>query len=127
MKCVLTQADQPSSKMDLHIEHFANITAALMALMHKGQPPPHPVSAFHDLWNHLSTEPIFHEHQPGEYHFILFTDASDKDIGAELSQSTPERQKPVHLSRQITSSEQKYVNIEKEDLAVKWTIEALGY
>lgn len=69
----------------------------------------------------LSTESVLHTAQ-------LFTDASDKGIGAVLSEEIPEGEKPVHYpSRQLTPTEQKYAMKEKEAFVVKWVIETLHY
>ena len=61
--------------------------------------------------------------------FILQTDASDRGLGAVLSQMGNDgKDHPVvFLSRKLKPHEENYATIEKECLAIKWAIESLQY
>ena len=75
-------------------------------------------SAFDELLRIMSTPPLLHSYeldQPA----TLTTDASEKSIGGILTQNG----KPVmFVSRVLTPAEQKYSNIEREGLAVVWSV-----
>lgn len=58
--------------------------------------------------------------------FILTTDASDKAIGAVLSQGDIGKDKPItFISRTLNSSEENYATNEKEMLAIVWALDNL--
>ena len=61
--------------------------------------------------------------------FILQTDASERGVGAVLSQpSTDSDHHPVaYFSKKLLSREERYSTIEKECLAVKLGIEAFHF
>ena len=58
--------------------------------------------------------------------FVLQTDASDRGVGAVLSQADPEGvEHPVaYFSRKLLPREEKYATVEKECLAIKLGVEA---
>lgn len=58
--------------------------------------------------------------------FILTTDASDKALGAVLSQETPQGERPItFISRTLRKSEENYAANEKEMLAIIWALDSL--
>ena len=60
--------------------------------------------------------------------FIVQTDASDRGIGAVLTQIRRGIEYPImYLSKILFSREQRYATIEKEALAEKWAIQSLRY
>lgn len=60
--------------------------------------------------------------------FLVQVDASEKGIGAVLAQGTAGEEKPVvFLSRKLLHRETRYSTIEKECLAIKWSLESLRY
>ena len=60
--------------------------------------------------------------------FTLQTDASDRGLGAVLSQNVDGKDHPVvYLSRKLLPREQNYATIEKECLAIYWAIDSLQY
>lgn len=82
-------------------------------------------AAFKLLKDILSSEDVL-AFPDFEKHFILTTDASDKAIGAVLSQQFPEGEKPItFISRTLSESEENFATIEKEMLAVVWALSNL--
>ena len=58
--------------------------------------------------------------------FVVQTDASERGIGAVLSQEGPDDEHPVaYISRKLRPRESKYATIEKEFLAIVWTVQTL--
>lgn len=61
-----------------------------------------------------------------EKHFILTTDASDKALGAVLSQQFHDGERPItFISRTLSRTEENYATNEKEMLAVVWALHSL--
>ncbi|XP_052434931.1 uncharacterized protein LOC127975148 [Carassius gibelio] len=64
--------------------------------------------------------------QAGEYQ--IPTDASDRGLGAFLSQDIEGEERPVlYISRKLSKREANYSTIEKECLAIRWAILTLRY
>ncbi|CAM4612755.1 unnamed protein product [Leuciscus chuanchicus] len=60
--------------------------------------------------------------------FILQTDASDRGMGAVLSQEVEGEERPVlYISRKLSKRETMYSTIEKECLAIRWAVLTLRY
>ncbi|XP_057201512.1 uncharacterized protein LOC130561305 [Triplophysa rosa] len=60
--------------------------------------------------------------------FFLQTDASDRGLGAVLSQEMGGEERPVlYISRKLSKREAKYSTIEKECLAIRWAVLTLRY
>ncbi len=136
--------DQPKTKRDVRaflgvsgyyrkfIPHYADIAAPLTDLTRKKCPEvvewtPACEKAFQTLKDALCSEPIL-KMPDFTLEFILQTDASDRGLGAVLSQVFDGKEHPVvYLSRKLLPREQNYATIEKECLAVKWAIETLQY
>ena len=114
------------------IPDYAETAAPLSDLTRKGNP--NPVNwtpacevAFKTLQEALCCEPVLR--MPDfTSEFTLQTDASDRGLGAVLSQTVDGKEHPVvFLSRKLKPHEEHYATIEKECLAVKWAIESLQY
>lgn len=59
---------------------------------------------------------------------MVQTDASGTSLGAILAQTLNGDEHPIiFISRKLQSAEQKYSTIEREALAVKWTIKTLQF
>ncbi len=60
--------------------------------------------------------------------FLLQTDASDRGLGAVLSQEIEGEERPVlYISRKLSKRETKYITIEKKYLAIRWAVLTLRY
>ncbi len=60
--------------------------------------------------------------------FLLQTDASDRELGAVLSQEIEGEEWPVlYISRKLSKRETKYNTIEKECLAIWWAVVTFRY
>lgn len=80
------------------------------------------ISAFETLKNILSSEDvlIFPDFSKP---FIVTTDASDKALGAVLSQNTPDGERPItFISKSLSKTEENYATNEKELLAIVWAL-----
>ena len=75
--------------------------------------------AFETLKTHLCSQPILVSPDFSRP-FVLQTDASDRAVGAVLSQVGPDGEHPVgYYSRKLLPREEKYSTVEKECLAIK--------
>lgn len=110
------------------VPNFSAISAPLSDLTKKGQPSkvrwgPEQENAFATLINQLSQSPILCL-PDFEKEFILQTDASDIGIGAVLLQRYGEYRFPVYYaSKKLLDREKNYSVIEKECLAIVWSIQ----
>ena len=60
--------------------------------------------------------------------FILQIDASDRGLGAALTQQVEGVDRPVlYISRKLSQRETKYSTVEKECLAFRWAVGSLRY
>ena len=114
------------------IQHFSKIASSLTEMLKKGKPnrlqwtEPF-VSAFQTLRSTLLSKPILIT--PNfDLPFIVQTDASNRTIGAVLSQDISDVEHPIaFLSRKLLPPEQNYSTVEKECLAIVWAIHSLKY
>lgn len=108
------------------IPNFANVARPLTNLTKKDTPwiwEEEQASSFSTLKKMLISPPILQQADPdGTY--ILRTDASAYALGACLLQGeSPETERPVeYASRLLTEAERNYSTIEREALAVVWSI-----
>jgi hypothetical protein len=115
------------------IPDYADTAAPLSDLTKKKLPElvewtPGCETAFQSLKRALCSEPVLK--MPNfDVVFTLQTDASDRGLGAVLSQLGPDgKEHPVvYLSRKLLPREQNYATVEKECLAIKWAIDTLQY
>ena len=77
--------------------------------------------AFQSLVDELTSEPLVQPYTLDK-EVTLTTDASEKNIGAVLTQND---HPVIFISRNLTSAEQKYSNIEREALAVVFAVTRL--
>ena len=78
--------------------------------------------AFQTLKRTLMTKPVLAVMDPTRK-FILQTDASEKGLGAVLSQMFDDQDKPIaYASRKLQPREKNYSTTEKECLAVVWAL-----
>ena len=110
------------------VPNFSSISAPLSDLTKKGQPSkvrwgPEQENAFQSLINQLTQSPILC--LPNfEKEFILQTDASNIGIGAVLLQEYGEYRFPVcYASKKLLDREKHYSVIEKECLAIVWSVQ----
>lgn len=109
------------------IPNFAAIAAPLSDLTRKGQPNKVEWSeaqekAYRTIKSYLTSEPILRLPDPAKTYFLR-TDASNNGIGAVLMQKHNEKLFPVcYASKKLTGAERNYSTIEKECLAIVWSI-----
>ena len=109
------------------IPNFAAITVPLSDLTRKGQPNKVDCGeaqekAYQTMKSYLTSEPILRLTDPAKTYFLR-TDASNTGIGAVLMQKHDEKLFPVcYASKKWTSAERNYSTIEKEYLAIAWSI-----
>ena len=109
------------------IPNFAAITAPLTELTRKGKPnnvvwKDPQERAYKTVKELLSKDPVLHLPDPSKT-FTLRTDASDEGIGAVLMQEYDGKLFPVsYASKKLSPAEKNYSTIEKECLAVVWSI-----
>ncbi|GAB4814481.1 hypothetical protein N2152v2_001527 [Parachlorella kessleri] len=105
-----------------YIAGFARISAPLSDLLKKDQPfswGQEQQSAFDELKAAVTSAPVLALPDPAKP-FILTADASNRAIGAELSQEQPDgRVRPIaFFSRKLSKAEQNYPTHERELLAL---------
>ena len=115
------------------LPNYSALAAPLTDLTKKNQPTKVTwtldcESAFQALKPHLCTSPVL-QSPNFTMPFILQTDASDRGVGAVLSQSSTDNDlHPVaYFSKKLLPREERYSTIEKECLAVKLGIEAFRF
>lgn len=108
------------------LPNAAEIIAPLTQLLKKGRPfllTDEHLSSFQKCKTALTQEPVlaFPDFQKT---FIVTTDASEKALGAVLSQESSSGDRPVAFaSRQLSDAESRYSALERELLAVVWAID----
>ena len=109
------------------IPNFAAIAVPLSDLTRKGQPNKvewgeAQEKAYQTIKSYLTSEPILRLPDPAKT-YLLRTDASNSGIGAVLMQKHDEKLFPVcYASKKLTGAERNYSTIEKECLAIVWSI-----
>jgi len=111
------------------VPHFATIAEPLTELTRAKYPPKVKWSAkceeaFCKLKELLVTPPILRVAEPSKP-YILQTDASEKGLGAVLSQTTQDgKEHPIAFaSRKLLPREKNYSVIEKECLGIVWALQ----
>ena len=134
----ITQLSQPQNVSDVRrllgmvnqvgkfIDNLATKTEPLRQLLKKENAwiwtPSHEKS-FQDIKTALSTTPVL-AHYDSKLETRVSADASKFGLGGVLFQKNGQDWKPVMFaSRSMTSTEQRYAQIEKEALAVTWACE----
>ena len=114
------------------IPAFAELTSPLTDLTRKGASDPvqwtEPCQrAFERVKEALCGEPLLFT--PNfSLPFILQTDASDRGLGAVLTQQVKGVDRPVlYISRKLSQRETKYSTVEKECLTIRWAVGSLRY
>ena len=109
------------------IPSFASLSAPLVALTKKGSKfqwgePQN--NSFNELKKYLCTAPIL-AYPQFDQPFVLQTDASDKGLGAVLTQFDCNRKERViaYASRSLSNCEKNYSATEKEALAIVFAVE----
>lgn len=83
--------------------------------------------AFDDVRTSLWTNTVLYAPLPSR-HFRLYTDVSNSNLGAVLTQDTPTGEQPIFfLSRKSSKAEQNYAVIEREALAIRWATDYFKY
>ena len=112
------------------IPNYSTLAAPLTDLTKKNRPTKVTWTSDCDsaLKTYLCTSPVINSPNFSKP-FILQTDASDRGVGAVLSQySTDNQLHPVaYFSRKLLPREERYSTVEKECLAVKLGIEAFCF
>ena len=109
------------------IPNFAAIAVPLSDLTRKGQPNKvewgeAQEKAYQTIKSYLTSEPILRLPDPAKTYFLR-TDASNSGIGAVLMQKHDKKLFPVcYASKKLTGAERNYSTIEKECLAIVWSI-----
>ena len=103
------------------IPNFAELVAPLHRLRRQGAPfawNPQHQAAFDNILKRLAAPPVLQGYSL-QHEATVTTDASENAIAGVLTQNG----KPVmYVSRALTSAERNYSNIEREGLAVVWSL-----
>lgn len=127
VRCLLGLANYYSK----FIPSFASLVFPLTELLKKGMPTrvtwtPDCDKALGGIQDYLTQGPILKLPDP-DIPFILQTDASDKGISCCLMQEVDGVLHPVKfLSRKLLPREQRYSVIERECLAIVWSVQRLS-
>ena len=114
------------------IPHFSTIAAPLVTLTLKAASNPVKWTtecevAFLQLKNALCSSPVL-QSPDFTQRFLVQVDASGVGLGSVLAQGKEGEEQPVlYLSRKLHPRETRYSTIEKECLAIKWTLDSLRY
>lgn len=82
---------------------------------------------FQDTKRALCTEPILN-HPYRICHLSMYKDASNIGLAVVLIQNIPKGEQPIFfLSHRLIAPEHNYAVIEKESLAIRWTVKELKY
>ena len=112
------------------IPNYAEIAAPLSNLMRKAAPPiiswtDQCSRAFVELKDRLCSLPVLRSPDLSKP-FVVQTDASERGVGAVLSQDGPDGEHPVaYIGRKLRPRESRYATIEKECLAIVWAVQTL--
>ncbi|WP_406707145.1 Ty3/Gypsy family RNase HI domain-containing protein, partial [Sodalis sp.] len=108
------------------LPNVANIISPLIQLLKKGIPShfcEEHRDSFRKCKQALTEEPVL-MFPDFRNKFLLTTDASEKALGAVLSQESGTGDRPVAFaSRQLTDAESRYSALERELLAIVWAVE----
>ena len=114
------------------IPDFASVAAPLTDLIRKNCPDrvvwtPECESAFLKLKNRLCSDPVLRS-PDFTRPFVLQTDASERGVGAVLSQldDNGDDHPVAYFSRKLLPREEKYSTVEKECLAIKLAVQAFS-
>ena len=114
------------------IKDYARISTPLTNMLRKDKPrqpkwTDETVKAFNQLKDEMTKAPVLANPDFKEP-FIIQTDASTVAIGAVLSQNINDKEHPIaYISRKLLPREQNYSTIEKECLAIVWSVESFSY
>ena len=116
-----------------HIKNFSELALPLTDLTKKGKATIVEWSeacekSFNDLKSALTAEPVL-KSPDFDKHFYLQVDASDRGLGAVLSQlDNKGLDHPImYLSRKLLDRETNYPTVEKECLGIIWAVQQLHY
>ncbi|XDV39343.1 hypothetical protein PO909_008599 [Leuciscus waleckii] len=84
-------------------------------------------TAFTTLKDKMCSSPVLQSPDFSQ-RFLVQVDASATGIGAVLAQGSAGEERPVvYLSRKLLPRETRYSTVEKEGLAIKWSLDSLRY
>ncbi len=114
------------------VPNFASIAAPLTNMLSKTVTNPIPwtddcETAFNSLKEKMCSSPVLQSPDFSQK-FLVQVDASATGIGAVLAQGSAGEERPVvYLSRKLLPRETRYSVVEKEGLAIKWSLDSLRY
>ncbi len=114
------------------VPNYSDLTSPLTDLTKKQAPDPVQWTelcqqAFTQVKAALCGGPLLHS-PDFSLPFLLQTDASDRGLGAVLAQEIEGEERPVlYISRKLSKRETMYSTIEKECLAIRWSVLTLRY
>ncbi|XP_056598991.1 uncharacterized protein LOC130417451 [Triplophysa dalaica] len=114
------------------VPNYSDLTSPLTDLTKKGEPDTvqwteQCQQGFTQVKAALCGGPLLHA-PDFSLPFLLQTDASDRGVGAVLSQEIEGEDRPVlYISRKLSRAEMRYSTIEKECLAIRWAVLTLRY
>ncbi len=114
------------------VPNFASIAAPLTNLLSKMVTNPIPwtddcETAFNSLKEKMCSSPVL-QSPDFPQRFLVQVDVSATGIGAVLAQGSAGEERPVvYLSRKLLPRETRYSAVEKEGLAIKWSLDSLRY